>query len=415
MKATRIFGILKAIAFVTVVFFSISCNPKDEPVVLSPVITIGEVENVMLTSVTLVATVVPNSDNVPVFFSYKENLGSNWIIIDAATTFSGSTSSKVSVNVTGLQPGIKYDFKANAGSVVSGINTFTTTSLPVIKIGIAQNVKISTAKLTATIIPFSNNVPISFEYQTAGSTWLSKLIPGNFSGKDSIKVTLDLSDLQANTVYKFRLKAGDQTSGESSFRTYAVADYDGNYYHTVTIGNQTWLQENFKGIHFANGDAIANVTNQSAWNNQTAGAYCFYDNDSENGKIYGGLYNWYVADDSRGLIIGYKTPSNDDWDILINYLGGYNLAGSKLKEAGASHWGSYNTDATNSSGFTGLPGGERTADFFTTISGVGYFLSKTIYPDPSCAYSYYLTQIGTNVGRGGNYKFTGQSVRLIKN
>jgi len=81
------------------------------------------------------------------------------------------------------------------------------------------------------------------------------------------------------------------------FKTCAVSDFDGNAYRIVTIGNQVWLQENFKGTHFANGDPIPNVTDQSAWDAMTTPAYCWYNNDPKIGEVYGGLYNWYVASD----------------------------------------------------------------------------------------------------------------------
>ncbi len=192
-------------------------------------------------------------------------------------------------------------------------------------------------------------------------------------------------------------------------------DYDRNYYHTITIGTQIWLKENFKGTHYANGDAIVNVIDQTAWANQTSGAYCYYDNDPENGKVYGALYNWYAATDSRILIVGYHTPSYDEWDVLRNYLGGENVAGAKMKEIGIYHWNASNNGVTNSSGFSGLPGGERTPYRFTSITGAALFWTSTIYPSSLVAYLFILDSSSPYLPDNGNSYVYGQSIRLVKN
>jgi len=85
------------------------------------------------------------------------------------------------------------------------------------------------------------------------------------------------------------------------------------------------------------------------------------------------LYNWYAVNDSRGLAPeGFHVPSENEWATLIDFLGGENVAGGKLKEKGTMHWDDPNQDANNSSGFIGLPGGGRNKDGkFLEIGGVG--------------------------------------------
>ncbi len=334
MKAIRNFGILKAIAFITTVFFLISCNPQDEPV--PPVI--------------------------------KKNLS-------------------------------------------------------VVKIGQAQDVKISSAKLTAVVIPNEDNTSVAFEYQTTNSTWSTKVLPTKFSGKDSIKVTFDLSDLQANTVYNFRLRAvntaGDTVSTSSSFKTYAVADYDGNLYHTVTIGNQTWLQENLKTTHFANGDVIPNVKDMTAWDALTTGAYCYYNNDAKNGEVYGALYNWYIANDPRGLIVGYRTPEGQDWNTLSKNYSSRSACGIAMMETGKTHWTNPSMTATNSTGFTALPNGGLSADKASKIGLFNYlgsdatFWSSDTYGNS--ALTTIISQTDCRLTFEGLYlKAEGLGIRLIK-
>ena len=136
-----------------------------------------------------------------------------------------------------------------------------------------------------------------------------------------------------------------------------VTDQDGNVYHTVTIGTQVWMVENLKTTKYRNGDGIQNVTDSIAWWNLTSGAYCIYRNDVNNLATYGRLYNWYAVIDSRKLTpAGWHIPTDAEWTTLTDYLG--STCGDKLKEKGPNHWGGDNT-ATNETGFTALPGGNR--------------------------------------------------------
>ncbi len=115
-------------------------------------------------------------------------------------------------------------------------------------------------------------------------------------------------------------------------------------YQPLTIGSQVWMLKNLNVVYFRNGDFIP----------------CFYYNDQAMEDIYGKLYNWYAVNDPRGLApVGWHVPTDAEWNILSEYLGGYDLAGGKLKETGTSHWISPNIGATNSSGFSALPGGRH--------------------------------------------------------
>ncbi len=143
-----------------------------------------------------------------------------------------------------------------------------------------------------------------------------------------------------------------------------VKDVDGNTYRVVRIGRQWWMAENYKVAHYRNGDAIPNVT-ESAWRDLQSGACCVYLDDRPIHDysylaVYGRLYNWYAAVDKRGLAPdGWHIPSQAEWQELIDYLGGEQVAGGKLKETGLAHWHSPNTGATNESGFSALGSGYR--------------------------------------------------------
>ena len=104
--------------------------------------------------------------------------------------------------------------------------------------------------------------------------------------------------------------------------TGTVRDIDGNIYHTVTIGDQVWLQENLVVTHYANGDPIPHITNDSAWTAATEGAFCYYRNDTTDAAVNGLLYNAFVLADSRGIAPpGYRVATNEDWQQLCAYMG----------------------------------------------------------------------------------------------
>jgi uncharacterized protein (TIGR02145 family) len=136
-----------------------------------------------------------------------------------------------------------------------------------------------------------------------------------------------------------------------------------NYAQTVTIGKQVWMAQNLNVEKFRNGDPIPKAKTEEEW--KKAGenkqpAWCYYDNDSKNGAKYHKLYNWYAVSDSRGLApTGWHIPSEAEWNQLTANLGGVYEAGAKMKNI--SGWYE-NANGNNSSGFSGLPGGNRSYD-----------------------------------------------------
>jgi uncharacterized protein (TIGR02145 family) len=139
-----------------------------------------------------------------------------------------------------------------------------------------------------------------------------------------------------------------------------ITDYDGNQYNTVTIGTQVWMAENLKTTHYPNGDRIIYASAKDTMLVKLkTGAYNYYDDDSLKYKnTYGALYNWYAITDSRQLCpVGWHVPNGTEWNALLSFLGGADVAGAKMRETGTLYWESPNTYADNSNGFTALPGG----------------------------------------------------------
>ena len=143
-----------------------------------------------------------------------------------------------------------------------------------------------------------------------------------------------------------------------------VTDIDGNTYKTIRIGNKVWMAENLRVTHYRNGDPVlTTIPDTIDYRSESTPKYQFvYNNDKRNLKLYGRLYTWYAATDSRNICpVGWHLPTIDEYKTLDEVLGGKNAAIGKLKWAGTEYWLSPNTDATNESGFNGLPAGWRSA------------------------------------------------------
>jgi uncharacterized protein (TIGR02145 family) len=153
-------------------------------------------------------------------------------------------------------------------------------------------------------------------------------------------------------------------------------DGDGNTYDTIVIGNQTWLKQDLKTTKYNNEVSIPLVTDDNQWASMSSAAFCWYQNDPEFKDDYGALYNWWAVNVSFLCPVGYHAPNDEEWNILINYLGGEEIAGGKLKVIGTQFWYPVNP-ATNESGFTAMPGGWRSHDdgSFNSMRYDGYWWS----------------------------------------
>ena len=180
---------------------------------------------------------------------------------------------------------------------------------------------------------------------------------------------------------------------------------------TIVIGTQQWMSKNLDVAFYRNGDPIPQVTDPYIFDILTTGAWCYYNNDSTNGNTYGKLYNWYAVTDPRGLApTGWHIPSDAEWTILENSLGGASVAGGKMKEAGILHWANYN-GGNNNSGWTGLPGGYRIFDFYN-IGSTGHWWSSTEYN--TFAWYRYMYNTGVLINKDYGYKSMGLSVRCLR-
>jgi uncharacterized protein (TIGR02145 family) len=167
----------------------------------------------------------------------------------------------------------------------------------------------------------------------------------------------------------------------------------GNNFKTVKIGNQVWMAENLNVGLYRNGDIIPEAKTYDEWavlEKTKTGCWCYYNNDTVNGKKYGKLYNWYAVNDNRGISpAGWHVPTDNEWTVLVNFLGGANDAGGKMQLLKTTHYIGggciFLADTTmtnvdnfpNKSGFTALLGGFYYSGSFHGIYDEGIWWSAT--------------------------------------
>ncbi len=195
--------------------------------------------------------------------------------------------------------------------------------------------------------------------------------PSDIMGSDVIDATP-----AGNEEYMFEIIEGIPCPGAPA------VTYEGQTYNTVQIGDQCWFKENLNV-----GTMIDGSDNQT--NNNLIEKYC-YNDDPANCATYGGLYQWdemmqYTTQQGTPGICptGWHLPTDAEYTALTDFLGGESIAGGKMKstgtiEASTGLWFTPNTSATNQSGFTALPGGNR--DYNASFGYLGhdaYFWSST--------------------------------------
>lgn len=241
--------------------------------------------------------------------------------------------------------------------------------------------------------------------------------------------TSSISGLTPSTKYYVRAYAtnsvGTVYGNEISFFTLSgiifnpnltygtVTDIEGNVYKTIVIGTQTWMAENLKTTKYRNGDSIGTTTLDLGYpyNLPTYIYQWAYAGNESNVATYGRLYTFNAASDSRNICpTGWHLSTKGEWFTLITFLGGYSSAGGKLKETGTTHWQGFNTGATNSSGFTALPGGLRYDVKFEGIGGAGIWWG----PDVVGTESRSIKSNSPTIDRGDGHSNHGYSVRCVK-
>jgi len=353
----------------------------------------------------------------------------NPTIANSKTT-DGVGSGTFPSSISGLNPGVTYYIRAYASNSIGTaygdqITITTTASLPMINTTAASAITSTTASSGGNITSDGGAIVTTRGvcYSTSQNPTILDNKISNDAGAGSFSSLI--TGLLPGTNYYIRAfgtnSAGTVYGSEVTFKTLpisggTVTDIDGNVYKTVTIGTQVWMVENLKTMKYRNGDPIPNVTGNTDWGNLTTGAFCNYNNNVSNTADYGRLYNWDAVIDNRNIAPdGWHVPNSAEWFVLIKYLGGQEIAGGKLKEAGNAHWGiSPYTVATNETGFTALPGGFRTYQGSGDLGANGYWWTIDKF-ETRGAWFIIMYSDRSNSFWANYDKSYGMSVRCLKN
>lgn len=389
-----------------------------------PAATATDASEITINSATINGTINPYSLSTTVAFEWGVSTEYGNTGTPAQSPVTGSTSVVVSLDLADLTPGTTYHYRIKGtnelGTAYSNDLAFKTLgAVPTVITEPAQNVTITSATLEASVNP--NYLPTDFFFEFGTSTSYGSLIPASqypFSGGEFIGTSDFFTGLNPETTYHYRIIAenelGRSIGEDVTFTTYSAEDADQNYYHSVTIGTQTWMKENLKTTKYNDNTDIPLVTDNTQWSNLTTSAFSWYDNnETANKNVYGALYNWHSVQTGKLCPSGWHVPNNSEWATLISFLGGTS-SGGKLKEANYIHWQSPNTNATNESGFTALPGGNRDLGGpFYEIGRRGYWWSAEFASSTNAWYTHlsYDTPDAVQIDYS---KKMGFSVRCLK-
>ena len=409
-----------------------------------PILTTVSVTNITQTTATCGGTITSDGGSPVTERGVCWSTSPNPTTTDSKTSDGNGTGTFVS-NLTGLTAGTYCYVRAYAtnttGTAYGNEQSFTTLpniTLPTVTTATISNV----TQITFTSggdVTSDGGTPVTAKgvcWSTVSDPTVSDLHTNDGMGTGSF-ISL-VTNLQPNTFYFVRAYAtnsiGTAYGNQVSCTTVADASpcpgvptltYGGQVYNTVMIGAQCWMRENLNI-----GTEILGSLDQT--DNGTMEKYC-YDDLTTNCEEYGGLYQWgeivqYLNGASntttwnpvptghvQGICpAGWHLPTYDEYTILTTYLGGTSVAGGKMKEIGYTHWSAPNTDATNESGFTALPGGSRlNSGFFSALGSHASFWT-TLTPHPESAWNIQLIYVSGNVYDGNDYKVSGNSVRCVK-
>ena len=291
---------------------------------------------------------------------------------------------------------------------------------------------VSNVTATLTYTGGNGKTYLTKSYTSTGVTGLSAtLLAGTLAnGEGTLVYTISGTPTTAGTANfaialggkscSIDLKVEDINQNPTSGYGPNITDTEGNSYKTVYIGTQQWMAENLKVSKYSDGTAIPNITDNTQWQTNTTGAWSYYNNDVANNAKYGKLYNWYaVSKTSNGnknvCPTGWHVPTDAEWTVLTDYLGGEIIAGGKMKEVGTTSWNSPNTDATNTSLFSALPGGFRNSNgYYYNIGSYGKWWSSTEFN----TFSAWTRFLDGNYGVANRFSFYGKkdglSVRCLR-
>ena len=437
----------KILLFLAGAYLLYSCNPNcTNPAQPGPLV--GSV----ISNTRIDLSWTDNSNNETGFKILRRTETPTGTILSPYTLIGTTSADIISYSDTGLTPFKHYTYQVyaiNAECTSEPSNQITlyasVITAPVITTSAVSSINTSTAICGGTIVSDGGG-----SITARGVCWSTSPEPTvalptkTVNGSGIGTFVSNLNGLLTNTTYFVRAYAtnayGTFYGPNINFYTADPSipyffDIDGNKYLEVNICNQTWMQSNLTVSKYTDGTEIPQVSPWQLSNqNLTTGAWCYWyqypgyiPSTNYHGIIYGKLYNWYAVAgihdaaswSNPGLRKklapnGWHTASDAEWSTLTSCLGGEFNAGGKMKETGTTHWSSPNTGATNSSGFTALPGLRVFSNGgYCTIGSTAYWWSSTEYAG-NAAWTRYVGSGSQNLSRNSMGKGVLYSVRCVK-
>jgi uncharacterized protein (TIGR02145 family) len=337
-----------------------------------------------------------------------------------------------------------HDGNATGASVWQELQTVTTSSLGLFTVQLGSIVSLSNVNwatgtkfmqveidLGQGFIDMGSQQLLSVPYTLhAGSVLLNVSATGDtlFVGNGEYAIIPGISE--ANSTVGTSTGTTLHTCGAPNVHnlnlTYGnMTDQEGNVYKTIVIGTQEWMAENLNTSIYRNGDTILTNLDISTWQSTNNGSWAYYNNNSSFACPYGKLYNWYACVDDRQLCpVGWHVPTDAEWAVLTDFLGGEAFAGGKMKTAGTleeatGFWYLPNTGATNSIGLSSIPGGWRDSNGeeinVGDFGGIGFSGNwwSSSQSDAFRAWVFWLNAASEHVIVGNYPKSDGYSVRCL--
>jgi uncharacterized protein (TIGR02145 family) len=422
-------------AYGSEVSFATTPNP-----IVVPTLTTTAVTSITLTTATSGGNITADGGSAVTSRGVCWATSANPTILNSKTTDGTGTGAYVS-NLTGLLPGTVYHIRAYAtnttGTAYGSDVPFTTAAVgvPVLTTSPITLIDLTSATSGGTISSDGGGA-----ITAKGVCWSTTASPTTADSKTTngtgvASFVSNLTGLLNGTTYYVRAYAtnssGTGYGTQVSFNT-KIADVEGTKYNTVTIGTQVWMAENLKTVTFNPSGAITNITDNATWAGDSIAqtpAYCWYNNDIANKTTYGAMYNWYAVNTGNLCPTGWHVPTDAEFMTLEQFLG--MASGTATGDVGA--WGWRGTDqgsqmksttgwaagmnGTNTSGFSGLPGGYRygLSGVFNDLGNLTYLWSSSNLGDPINATYRRLDGSSNGVYRGAVRYMAGKYVRCMKN
>ena len=419
MKKKNIFKLLNFLFIGFILITNYSCDPEEKPKQLAT-LTTKTITEITTNSANGGGMITSDNGLEVTARGICWSLKPNPSLKDNITTNAAGTGEFVS-SLTNLTPDTTYYVRAyatNADGTSYGLQiSFKTlkTTIPVLTTNNPTIINNTSAKIGGSIT-YDGGLAII----TKGLCWSKTNNPTINNNKIIISsgtLESDILDLTSGETYYVRAFATNNNGtgyGNEIILNTTIVDIDGNTYHAIKIGTQTWMIENLKTTKYRDGSIV--TYNSSNWDNLTTGVWCNYANSDTNGEKFGHLYNYYAVSDSKNLApIGWHIPTDNEWNTLVTYINNNNCSGTSYSSFTAitNDWIYNSYTPTNCSGFTALPAGGRDLMSFGYINYAALWWSSTKY-DSTTAWRYSLYYKDSFVDRRADNLNYGRSIRCIR-